>query len=171
MDAPSDATVTDLEATIVASAEMAKACGQSSGLIDNILKGTGKSRVDWRNEMRAMLTSASNDDYTYRRPSRRFIAQGTYLPSLYSEGLGPVLIAIDSSASMSQRELSRLPAKPSRSSMISIQRSYVSCIATHRSSALKTSSKVTTWNYHVVAVAAHGSSRCLTTSKTRCPRP
>ena len=111
MDAPSDATVTDLEATIVASAEMAKACGQSSGLIDSILKGTGKSRVDWRNEMRAMLTSASNDDYTYRRPSRRFIAQGTYLPSLYSEGLGPVLIAIDSSASMSQRELEQIASE------------------------------------------------------------
>jgi predicted metal-dependent peptidase len=111
MDAPSDATVTDLEATIVASAEMAKACGQGSALIDNILKGTGKSRVDWRNEMRAMLTSASNDDYTYRRPSRRFIAQGTYLPSLYSEGLGPVLIAIDSSASMTQQELCQIASE------------------------------------------------------------
>jgi predicted metal-dependent peptidase len=111
MDAPSDATMTDLEATIQASAEMAKACGQGSALIDNILKGTGKSRVDWRNEMRAMLTSASNDDYTYRRPSRRFIAQGTYLPSLYSEGLGPVLIAIDSSASMSERELCQIASE------------------------------------------------------------
>ena len=111
MDAPSDATMTDLEATIQASAEMAKACGQGSALIDNILKGTGKSRVDWRNEMRAMLTSASNDDYTYRRPSRRFIAQGTYLPSLYSEGLGPVLIAIDSSASMTQRELEQIASE------------------------------------------------------------
>ena len=111
MDAPSDATMTDLEATIQASAEMAKACGQGSALIDNILKGTGKSRVDWRNEMRAMLTSASNDDYTYRRPSRRFIAQGTYLPSLYSEGLGPVLIAIDSSASMTQRELAQIASE------------------------------------------------------------
>lgn len=111
MDAPSDATMTDLEATIQASAEMAKACGQGSALIDNILKGAGKSRVDWRNEMRAMLTSASNDDYTYRRPSRRFIAQGTYLPSLYSEGLGPVLIAIDSSASMTQRELEQIASE------------------------------------------------------------
>lgn len=111
MDAPSDATMTDLEATIQASAEMAKACGQGSALIDNILKSTGKSRVDWRNEMRAMLTSASNDDYTYRRPSRRFIAQGTYLPSLYSEGLGPVLIAIDSSASMTQRELEQIASE------------------------------------------------------------
>jgi len=108
MDAPSDATMTDLEATIQASAEMAKACGQGSALIDNILKGTGKSRVDWRNETRAMMTSASNDDYTYRRPSRRFIAQGTYLPSLYSEGLGPVLFGVDSSASMTQRELEQI---------------------------------------------------------------
>jgi len=111
MDAPTEATMADLEATIQASAEMAKACGQGSALIDNILKGTGVSRVDWRNEMRAMLTSASNDDYTYRRPSRRFIAQGVYLPSLYNEGLGPVLIAVDSSASMTQRELEQIASE------------------------------------------------------------
>lgn len=111
LDAPTDATKTDLEATIRASAEMAKACGQGSALIDNILSGGNASGVDWRNELRAMLTSASNDDYTYRRPSRRFLSQGVYLPSLYNEGLGPVLIAIDSSASMTQRELEQIASE------------------------------------------------------------
>ena len=108
IDAPNEATKSDLEATIMASAEMAKACGDNSGLIDNILKRAGKSDIDWRNEMRAMLTAASNNDYTYRRPSRRFIAQGLYLPSLHNEGLGPVVIAVDSSASMTQQELSQI---------------------------------------------------------------
>lgn len=111
IDAPNDATMTDLAATIQASAEMAKSCGQGSALIDSILQSTNKSRIDWRNELRAMLTSASNDDYTYRRPSRRFIGQGMYLPSLHSEGLGPVLIAVDSSASMTQEELSQIASE------------------------------------------------------------
>lgn len=107
-DAPDEATKADLEATILASAEMAKACGESSGLIDSILKSVGKSKVDWRTELRAMMTSASNEDYTYRRPSRRFISQGLYLPSLYSEGLGGILIAVDSSGSMTQEELQQI---------------------------------------------------------------
>lgn len=107
-DAPDDATKADLEATILASAEMAKACGDQSGLIDSILSTVGKPKVDWRNELRAMMTSATCEDYTYRRPSRRFIAQGLYLPSLHSDGLGGILVAIDSSASMTQQELSQI---------------------------------------------------------------
>jgi len=107
-DAPDDATKADLEATILASAEMAKACGDDSGLVNTILKSVGKPKVDWRNELRAMMTASTNEDYTYRRPSRRFISQGLYLPSLYSEGLGGILIAIDSSGSMTQQELQQI---------------------------------------------------------------
>lgn len=108
IDAPNEATKNDLEATIMASAEMAKACGDNSGLVNSILKRAGKSSVDWRTELRAMLTASSSSDYSYRRPSRRFIAQGLYMPSLYNEGLGPVVIAVDSSASMTQQELSQI---------------------------------------------------------------
>lgn len=107
-DAPDEATKADLEATIIASAEMAKACGEGSGLVNSILKNLGKPKVDWRNELRAMMTSATNDDYTYRRPSRRFIGQGIYLPSLHNDGLGGILVGIDSSASMTQEELGQI---------------------------------------------------------------
>ena len=107
-DALDEATKADLEATILASAEMAKACGDGSGLVDSILKTLGKPKVDWRNELRAMMTSATNDDYTYRRPSRRFIGQGLYLPSLHNDGIGGILVGIDSSASMTQEELGQI---------------------------------------------------------------
>jgi len=107
-DAPTEATKSDLEATIAAAAQMAKDCGHGSGIIDNILKSVGKPSVDWRDELRALMTSAAASDYTYRRPSRRFIGQGLYLPSLHSEALGGILVGIDSSASMSQKELSQI---------------------------------------------------------------
>lgn len=110
-DAPDEATKADLEATILASAEMAKACGNGSGLIDTIIKTLGTPKVDWRNELRAMMTSSSQDDYTYRRPSRRFIAQGLYLPSLHSDGLGGIIVGIDTSASMTQDELNQIGAE------------------------------------------------------------
>ncbi len=107
-DAPDDATKADLESTIAASAQMAKDCGHTSGIIDSILKNTGKSTVDWNTELRALMSSAAANDYTYRRPSRRFIGQGIYLPSLHSEALGGILFGIDSSGSMSQEELSQI---------------------------------------------------------------
>jgi predicted metal-dependent peptidase len=106
-DAPSDATLADLEATIIASAQAAKECGHGSGLIDSILKNVGTPKVDWRNETRAMLTSSMAADYTYARFSRRFIGQGMYMPSLHSEALGGIVIGIDSSGSMTQDELNQ----------------------------------------------------------------
>lgn len=106
-DAPSDAMLADLEATIIASAQAAKECGHGSGLVDSILKNVGKPKVDWRNETRAMLASSMAADYTYQRFSRRFIGQGMYMPSLHSEALGGIVFGIDSSASMTQEELNQ----------------------------------------------------------------
>ena len=108
IDAPNDAGKADLEATIAASAQMAKDCGHGSAIIDSILNTTGKSTVDWGTELRALMSSAAANDYTYQRPSRRFIGQGLYLPSLHSEALGGVLFGIDSSGSMTQGELSQI---------------------------------------------------------------
>ena len=110
-DAPNEATKSDLEATIAAAAQMAKDCGHTSGLIESILKSVGKPSIDWRDELRALLTSAAANDYSYRRPSRWFISQGLYLPSLHSDALGGLLIAIDSSGSMSQKELAQIAAE------------------------------------------------------------
>ncbi len=39
------------------------------------------------------------------RPNRRFISSNLYLPSMYSEGLGDVVIVIDTSGSISDTEL------------------------------------------------------------------
>jgi predicted metal-dependent peptidase len=44
-DAPNEATKSDLEATIVAAAQMAKDCGHTSGLIESILKSAGKPSI------------------------------------------------------------------------------------------------------------------------------
>ena len=105
IDAASDATLADLEATIIASAQAAKECGYNSGIVDSILKNVGQSRVDWRNELRAMLSSSMQDDYSYARLSRRFIGQGIYLPALHNEAVGGIVVGIDSSGSMTKKEL------------------------------------------------------------------
>lgn len=111
IDAPTEASVSDIEATIAASARMAKECGHGSSIVDKVLSKLGQSKKDWRTELRAMMTSSSQADYSYRRPSRRFIGQGIYLPSLYSEGLGGILFGIDISGSMTDDELNQINAE------------------------------------------------------------
>ena len=108
-DAVDEATRTDMEATIVAAAKMAKDCGHGSSLIDRVLDNVGKSNVHWQDVTRSMLTESAAADYTYMRPSRRFIGSGLYLPSLRTEALGGLCIGFDTSGSMfGERECNQI---------------------------------------------------------------
>lgn len=110
-DALDEATKTDMEATIMAAAKMAKECGHGSNIVDRILQSTGEPKVRWQDVTRAMMTEKSAADYTYLRPSRRFIGSGLYLPSLHTEALGGLLIGFDTSGSMGPRECNQIAAE------------------------------------------------------------
>lgn len=92
-------------------ARTAFASGDKSALIQTILGVVKQSNVDWRDELRTMLTDPARNDYSYRRFSRRFIGQGLYLPSLYSEDLGVLGVGIDTSGSMTQAQLNQIQAE------------------------------------------------------------
>jgi len=72
-------------------------------LLDDVLQ----SKIDWREVLREFVstTCAGNDYSTWRRPNRRYISSGLYLPSGISETVGELVIAIDTSGSIGGREL------------------------------------------------------------------
>ena len=65
------------------------------------------SKIDWREQLREFLSSvfAGRDDSTWRRPNRRWLAQNIYLPSAVSETMGSLVIAVDTSGSIGEKEL------------------------------------------------------------------
>jgi predicted metal-dependent peptidase len=66
-----------------------------------------KPQIDWRDVLREFIstTCAGNDFSTWSRPNRKFISTGVYMPSGISEKVGELVIAIDTSASIGQHEL------------------------------------------------------------------
>jgi predicted metal-dependent peptidase len=76
-----------------------------SRLLDDVME----SKIDWREVLRDFVstTCAGNDYSTWRRPNRRYISSGIYLPSGVSETVGELVIAIDTSGSIGGRELSQ----------------------------------------------------------------
>jgi predicted metal-dependent peptidase len=110
-DAQDEATRVDMEATIVAAAKMAKECGQGSSMIDRILDNVGQPNVRWQDVTRSMMTESSAADYTYLRPSRRFIGSGLYMPSLRTDSLGGLAIGFDTSGSMGPKECNQIAAE------------------------------------------------------------
>lgn len=64
-------------------------------------------QVDWREQMREFVQTvcAGNDYSTWRRPNRRYVGMSYYLPSGVSESMDELVVAVDTSGSIGQREL------------------------------------------------------------------
>lgn len=69
-----------------------------------------KSCINWRAILRREIAKSIPVDYTWARPSRKFMSQGIYLPSTTSEEV-KVLFAIDLSGSVSRDEMSMYMAE------------------------------------------------------------
>lgn len=78
-----------------------KMAGELARAVGEILAPT----VDWKEVMRefAMALCYGKDLSTWRRPSRRYIDQGIYMPSSYSETVGRVVLGVDTSGSVGGR--------------------------------------------------------------------
>lgn len=62
-------------------------------------------KVDWKEVLREFISRIARNDYAWFPPNRRFVHLGLYLPGLRSEELGDVVVAVDTSGSISPRVL------------------------------------------------------------------
>jgi predicted metal-dependent peptidase len=83
----------------------AKACGHEPAGIDRPLKEARESKQDWRAILREFIAATVPSDYRWNPPNRRFIASGLYLPSVHREGVGKIVIGVDTSGSIGGKEL------------------------------------------------------------------
>jgi predicted metal-dependent peptidase len=76
--------------------------------VDRDLAELLRPQVDWREVMREFIsTTCSGNDYsTWKRPNRRYISAGIYMPSGVSESVEGIVVAGDMSGSIGQREQS-----------------------------------------------------------------
>lgn len=86
-----------------------KRVGRGNGHLDRELKELLEPKVDWREVLRDFVKSicSGRDKSSWRKPNRRLLSLGTdtYMPSLISEQVGHMVIAIDTSGSIGGNEL------------------------------------------------------------------
>lgn len=94
--------------TIVRAATQAKLRGgdATSGIPGDILIALDEllyPKLPWNVLLQEFFTGFSNDDYSYSKPNRRFLPD-FYLPTLFSEGMGTLACAVDTSGSVSDHD-------------------------------------------------------------------
>ena len=85
-----------------------KQVGEGAGGLDRELQELLEPKVNWREVLRDYVKSMchSKDASSWRRVNRRFLSTGVYMPSMIGEKVGHLVVAIDTSGSIGQEELS-----------------------------------------------------------------
>lgn len=83
----------------------AKQRGKGSSDLDRIVDAALNEKINWKRLLSRYMTNDIASNYSYARPSKRSWGAGAYLPYLSKESMN-VTIAIDTSGSIQQKELS-----------------------------------------------------------------
>lgn len=79
-----------------------KACGDLPGGMKRLVEEIVDPKVHWADLVREWADRVTRDDFNWRAPNKRYMAQqGIYLPCMYSEEIGTVVIILDVSGSIS----------------------------------------------------------------------
>lgn len=81
--------------------------GKFGNKIPRAIEELFEPKIDWRDVLREFIQSAirGSDEYTWRKFNKRMMANDLYLPSMENETIGELVLAIDTSASIGEKEL------------------------------------------------------------------
>lgn len=123
----------DMEDRIISAYEATKdsdSHGNLPGGLKRWIDKMRKSRVKWERIFHRYVGQAlSKDDFSYARCNKRFLGQEIYLPDLRNYIIGNVVIAIDTSGSISQNCLEQFAAEISKVSHLVSEVTAMTCDA------------------------------------------
>jgi len=101
----------EVTVAIQQAAQAAKAQGKLPNSLARLVDELVHPILDWREMLRSFIDHTARNDYSWSHPNRRHIADGIYLPSFCSNGLKPLVLAIDTSGSITQKVLNQFQSE------------------------------------------------------------
>lgn len=99
---------------IVQAAQTAKKIkGTLPGQLKRLIDETVEPSIPWYVLLRDFVEMTARNDYNWVRPNRRYLSSGFALPSMISEELPEVVVAVDTSGSICSKTLARFSAEAS----------------------------------------------------------
>lgn len=92
-------------------AEIAKQAGKLPGGFKELIDELLAPQVPWKQQLWRFMNQRKPDRITWNRPNRRLIGQGIYMPAKRYVPTGDVVIAVDTSGSISREELKQFSSE------------------------------------------------------------
>lgn len=95
----------DWKVTLSQAAQVAKMAGKLPASIERAVGALMEPKVNWGEQLRQYLTEKIRAEDDWCRPNRRFAHRGMYLPSIRENPTGDLVVAVDTSGSITQKVL------------------------------------------------------------------
>jgi predicted metal-dependent peptidase len=87
--------------------------GRMGKTIPRVIGELLEPKIDWREVLRDFVQSAmrGKDEYTWRKMSKPYLANDMYIPSMHTETMGELVVAIDTSGSIDNEQISEFASE------------------------------------------------------------
>jgi predicted metal-dependent peptidase len=87
--------------------------GRMGAKVPRVIGELLEPKVDWREVLREFVQSAmrGKDEYTWRKMSKPYLANDMYIPSMQSETMGELVVAIDTSGSINNEQIAEFASE------------------------------------------------------------
>jgi len=92
---------------VVQASHLTRAAGSEAGGMDEIVEAAKQPYIDWRSRLREFVSTTVPHDYRMFPPNRRHLWRGMYLPSIARRPCPKLVVAIDTSGSVSGQLLAQ----------------------------------------------------------------
>jgi predicted metal-dependent peptidase len=105
IDSPDVTDAGEWQIAVRQATKAAQMIGKLPEALQRAVTETARPRIDSRSLLARFMQSCAAADYSWRQPNSRYVASGLYLPALRSEAMPPVVVIIDTSGSISEKDL------------------------------------------------------------------
>ncbi|MUM78690.1 hypothetical protein GKC30_13700 [Pseudodesulfovibrio sp. F-1] len=106
-----DETDQEWKIALADAVRQARECGELPGGLARLVREQLAPRLDWRELLSRYISERARDDYSWSPPNRRFLHMNVVLPSLSHRRLPEVVLALDTSGSVDEREMDMFAAE------------------------------------------------------------
>ncbi|KAB1442191.1 DUF2201 family putative metallopeptidase [Pseudodesulfovibrio senegalensis] len=101
------------ELAMAQAAQQARDMGDLPGSLERLIKEVLNPELDWQELLERFICDRARDDYSWTPPNKRFLHMNLILPSLSNRKLPEVVLAIDTSGSVTDAEMNQFGAEVS----------------------------------------------------------